>query len=112
MKKCPYNFKTIPNMPDVGIHPCSGCQACFFDEVGKLTCIVIYKSNKELTMPKKISKKRLEKIEKLADAIIDSWDLDLLVEYAKEHMVKSLSSLNGKEFCKEWKDNYYGIDET
>ena len=61
-------------------------------------------------MPKRISKKRLEKIEKLANAIVDSWDLDSLVEYAIEKMTESFSSLTKSEFDKEWKDNYYGVD--
>ena len=57
-------------------------------------------------MPKKISKKRLKKIEKFASDVIDGWDLDSLVEYAIEHMVESLSSLSKGEFDKEWEDYY------
>ena len=59
---------------------------------------------------KKISEKKLEKIERLANAIVDSWDLDSLVEYAKDRMTESLSSLTKEEFDEEWKDNYYGVD--
>ena len=55
-------------------------------------------------MPKKISKIRLER---LAKDTVDAWDLDTLIEYAIAKMTKSLSTLNTKDFKKEW-DDYYG----
>jgi hypothetical protein len=69
-------------------------------------------------MPKKISKKRQDKIDKLAydiadnldldSDIADNLDLDSLIEYVRDLMTKSLSSLSKKEFDKEW-DDYYGV---
>lgn len=61
-------------------------------------------------MSKKINKKRLEKIEKLARDIVDAWDLDSLVEYAIDQMVDSLSCLDKEEFDEEWA-NHYGVGE-
>ena len=61
-------------------------------------------------MPKKINKKRQDKIDKLAYDIIDGWDLDSLIEYARDLMTESLSSLSKKEFDEEW-DNYYDVKE-
>ena len=55
-------------------------------------------------MPKKISKIRLER---LAKDIVDDWDMDTLIEYARDRMLEHFSSLNKKQFDKEWKD-YYG----
>ena len=59
-------------------------------------------------MPKKISKIRLER---LAKDVVDSWDIDMLVEYAIERMTAHLSSLTKIEFEGEW-DNYYGDDSN
>lgn len=57
-------------------------------------------------MPKKI-RKDLRKFKKdLAEDIVDSWDMDALVEYAIYQMTKRLSSLSKKEFEKEWDDCY------
>lgn len=56
-------------------------------------------------MPKKISKIKLER---LAKDIVDSWDMDALVEYAVYETTKHLSSLSKKEFEEEW-DDYYQV---
>ena len=61
-------------------------------------------------MPKKISKKRLKKMEKFASDVIDGWDLDSLIEYARDQMEESLSTLTKKQFDEEWED-YYGVEE-
>lgn len=66
---------------------------------------------KALAKAKKISKKRFKKVEELAKDIIDAWDLDSLVEYARDVMTESLSTLSKKEFDEEW-DNYYGVKES
>ena len=68
---------------------------------------------------------RLGRIEKLANDIVNSWDQekqmdglkafflhlmppDVLVEDAKNHMVKLLSSLTKNQFDKKW-DDYYKV---
>lgn len=62
-------------------------------------------------MPKKISKKRLEKIEKLAaDIVEDEMDMDALIDYATGQMTEYLSTLTKKEFDKAW-DNHYEVEE-
>jgi len=59
-------------------------------------------------MPKKISKKRLKRIEKLAKDIIDDMDMDSLIEYARDRMAEHFPSLSKEEFDEEW-DSYYDV---
>lgn len=57
-------------------------------------------------MPKKISKKKLAKIDKLADDIVSDMDMDGLIDYARGQMIDFLSTLTKKEFDGAWDDHY------
>jgi len=60
-------------------------------------------------MPKKISKKRLAKIDELADGIVSDMDMEALIDYARGQMIGLLSTLTKKEFDEAW-DDYYQVD--
>lgn len=46
-------------------------------------------------------------IEDLSEGLVDSWDLDTLIEYAKEKLSEHYKTLSAKEFAKEW-ENVFG----
>jgi len=56
-----------------------------------------------------MNKKRVKKIEELAEDVVSDMDMDSLIEYARYRMIEYFLSLSKKEFDEEWKD-YYGDD--
>ncbi len=44
--------------------------------------------------------------EKLAQAMVDSWDMKDLVDYAVYHVYENLENCSDEEFEGEWKDFY------
>ena len=50
-------------------------------------------------------------VEKLAKDIVDSWDMDALIDHAQTTLAESLFTLSQEEFEDEW-NYHYGCEET
>ena len=43
-------------------------------------------------------------IEELAEGVVESWDLDTLVDYAKERLIEFYRTISKEDFAEEWED--------